>query len=169
MAHNLMSKDESGERIELLLADPAGDEEDCAHVFVSVGRDDTTALVVLTARSLTKQVRIIASVREPENVEQVATHDPEGNDPASGTAVGDVVEDMAKDPAGRLGVAAGLVTFFAVGCPVCNKLVLLALGASGAVTWFAPLQPILAVASVVVMAIALRLRLRGERSCRIDA
>jgi hypothetical protein len=40
MAHNLMSKDESGERIELLLADPAGDEEDCAHVFVSVGRDD---------------------------------------------------------------------------------------------------------------------------------
>jgi hypothetical protein len=112
---------------------------------------------------------IATYVREPENVEQVATHDPEGNDPASGTAVGDVVEDMAKDPAGRLGVAAGLVTFFAVGCPVCNKLVLLALGASGAVTWFAPLQPILAVASVVVMAIALRLRLRGERSCRIDA
>jgi voltage-gated potassium channel len=40
-------------------------------LIVSVGRDDTTALVVLTARSLTKQVRIIASVREPENVKLV--------------------------------------------------------------------------------------------------
>ena len=29
---------------------------------------------------------------------------------------------------GRLGAAGGMVTFFAVGCPVCNKLVLLALG-----------------------------------------
>lgn len=40
-------------------------------VIVSVGRDDTTVLVVLTARSLTSQVRIIASVREPENIKLV--------------------------------------------------------------------------------------------------
>ena len=43
----------------------------------------------------------------------------------------------------------------AVGCPVCNKLVLLALGASGAVSWFAPIQPFLAIASVVLMAVAM--------------
>ena len=40
-------------------------------VLVSVGRDDTTVLVVLTARSLTRKVRIIASVREPENIKLV--------------------------------------------------------------------------------------------------
>jgi voltage-gated potassium channel len=40
-------------------------------LIVSVGRDDTTVLVVLTARSLSKNVRIIASVREPENIKLV--------------------------------------------------------------------------------------------------
>lgn len=75
--------------------------------------------------------------------------------------------DEDVDRASRLGVAGALVSFFAVGCPVCNKLVFLALGATGAVTWFAPIQPLLAIASVVLMAIALRLRLRNERSCRV--
>jgi hypothetical protein len=73
------------------------------------------------------------------------------------------------DGASKLGVAGTLVTFFAVGCPVCNKLVLVALGASGAVTWFAPIQPLLAVASIVLMVVALRLRLRNETSCRVPA
>jgi hypothetical protein len=73
-------------------------------------------------------------------------------------------EDM--DRASKLGMAGTLVSFFAVGCPVCNKLVLLALGASGAVTWFAPLQPFLAVASIALMTVALRIRIRNERSCR---
>jgi voltage-gated potassium channel len=42
---------------------------DRAHsLIVSVGRDDTTVLIVLTARSLAKRVRIIASIREPENI-----------------------------------------------------------------------------------------------------
>lgn len=40
-------------------------------LIVSLGRDDTTVLVVLTARSLTKDVRIIANVREPENIKLV--------------------------------------------------------------------------------------------------
>lgn len=66
-----------------------------------------------------------------------------------------------------LGAVGGLVSFFAVGCPVCNKLVLLALGASGAVTWFAPVQPFLALASVGLMAWALRTRLKGSTSCAV--
>src|SRR5690625_69056 len=37
----------------------------------------------------------------------------------------------------------GLGAFLAVGCPTCNKLVLLLLGSGGALTYFAPLQPIL--------------------------
>jgi voltage-gated potassium channel len=40
-------------------------------LIVSVGRDDTTVLIVLTARSLTGTIRIIASVREPENMKIV--------------------------------------------------------------------------------------------------
>ncbi|HET7204823.1 MAG TPA: potassium channel family protein, partial [Steroidobacteraceae bacterium] len=40
-------------------------------LIVSVGRDDTTVLIVLTARSLSKRVRIIASVSEPENIKLV--------------------------------------------------------------------------------------------------
>jgi hypothetical protein len=76
-------------------------------------------------------------------------------------------EDM--DRASKLGMAGTLVSFFAVGCPVCNKLVLLALGASGAVTWFAPVQPFLAVASIALMVVALRIRIRNERRCRVLA
>src|SRR5262245_63470348 len=41
----------------------------------------------------------------------------------------------------------GVLALLAVGCPVCNKLVVLALGAGGALTFFAPLQPVLGVAS----------------------
>ena len=69
------------------------------------------------------------------------------------------------DAAAKVGALGGLLAFFAVGCPVCNKLVLLALGTSGAMTWFAPVQPILAVASILVMAWALRIRLRGMNTC----
>ena len=70
--------------------------------------------------------------------------------------------------ASKLGIAGAFVAFFAVGCPVCNKLVLLALGASGAMTWFAPVQPFLAVASVVLMAVALRIRLKNQNSCSVN-
>jgi hypothetical protein len=76
-------------------------------------------------------------------------------------------EDM--DRASKLGMAGTLVSFFTVGCPVCNKLVLLALGASGAVKWFAPVQPFLAVACLALMIVALRIRIRNERSCRVVA
>ena len=78
-------------------------------------------------------------------------------------------DDEQVDSASKLGMAGALVSFFAVGCPVCNKLVLLALGASGAVTWFAPFQPVLALASIVLMLVALRIRLRNERACRVLA
>ncbi len=62
--------------------------------------------------------------------------------------------------ADRSGLTGGILAWFAIACPVCNKLVLLALGTSGALTWFAPLQPVLAVAGLGLLALALRLRLR---------
>lgn len=65
----------------------------------------------------------------------------------------------------RGGWIGAALTYFAVGCPVCNKLVLLALGSAGAITWFAPIQPVLQVLAVALLAWALRNRLRGELHC----
>ena len=78
-------------------------------------------------------------------------------------------DTAAIDRGGRFGVIGGMVSFFAVGCPVCNKLVLIALGTTGAVQWFAPIQPILAVAGIALLAWALHTRLRGEVSCAVPA
>ena len=57
----------------------------------------------------------------------------------------------------------GLLSVLAVGCPVCNKVVVLLLGASGAVAYFEPMQPILALASIALLGVALVLRLRAVR------
>ena len=67
--------------------------------------------------------------------------------------------------ASRLGTVGAVTTFFAVGCPVCNKLVLLALGYAGAMQYFAPVQPLLAGVAIVLLAWALVVRIRRERSC----
>ena len=40
-------------------------------VIVSVGRDDTTVLIVLTVRAISKRVRLVASVQEAENIKLV--------------------------------------------------------------------------------------------------
>jgi hypothetical protein len=61
----------------------------------------------------------------------------------------------------------GLLSFFAIGCPTCNKLVLVALGSSGAITWFEPVQPLLALAGIGVLGWALRRRLANDVSCAV--
>ncbi|HEY5515714.1 MAG TPA: hypothetical protein VIK12_05860 [Pengzhenrongella sp.] len=70
------------------------------------------------------------------------------------------------DAPSRFGMVGGVLAWFAVGCPVCNKLALLALGYSGAITWFAPVQPFLAAAALITTAGALVVRLRGQILCR---
>lgn len=82
-----------------------------------------------------------------------------------GTPVPDEVEPTDRSAKG--GYVGGFLTFFAVGCPVCNKLVLLALGTSGALTWFEPVQPVLSLAAIGVLAWALRARLRGSVACAV--
>jgi hypothetical protein len=69
------------------------------------------------------------------------------------------------DAPSRFGVVGGVLAWFAVGCPVCNKLALLALGYSGALTWFAPAQPFLAAAALLTTTAALLVRLRGQTFC----
>ncbi len=63
-----------------------------------------------------------------------------------------------------------LATFFAIGCPVCNKIVLLALGTSGALNVFAPIQPLIGVGSLVILAATVRWSLRRRaKGCAIPA
>lgn len=58
-------------------------------------------------------------------------------------------------------LAAGTIaTYFAVGCPTCNKLVLLLLGSGGALQWFAPIQPFLGVLGIVLLTSSLTYRAR---------
>lgn len=78
-------------------------------------------------------------------------------------------KDTARRSGGTWGIAGGLVTFFAVGCPVCNKLVLLALGYAGALQFFEPLQPYLAGSAIALLAVALVLRIRRERTCPLPS
>jgi hypothetical protein len=61
-----------------------------------------------------------------------------------------------------LGTVAGIGAFLAIGCPVCNKIALVLLGTSGAMTVFAPIQPVIGAASLLLLAgtLAWRLRLR---------
>lgn len=87
-------------------------------------------------------------------VKPVRGAEPIEDDAASGT-----------DKGSRFGVVGGAIAWFAIGCPVCNKIVLLLLGASGAMTWFAPVQPFLAALALVLTTIALAVRLRGQVSC----
>ncbi|WP_219910005.1 hypothetical protein [Rhodococcus sp. OK519] len=53
-----------------------------------------------------------------------------------------------------------MLAVFAVGCPVCNKIILLALGTTGALGFWAPIQPVLAAVSLAILAAAVVLRRR---------
>ena len=63
-----------------------------------------------------------------------------------------------------LGTIGSFGAFLAIGCPVCNKIALLLLGASGAMTVYAPIQPYIGVASLALLAgtLAWRLRIRAR-------
>jgi hypothetical protein len=66
--------------------------------------------------------------------------------------------------------AGALLSFFSVGCPVCNKVVVLLLGLGGAMTIFNPLRPFLGLASIILFGVTLFLRVRVVRyGCRLPA
>ena len=81
-----------------------------------------------------------------------------------GAAIGEASTEEA-----RSFTVGGLLAFFAIGCPTCNKLVLIALGTSGAITWFEPVQPLLSLAGIAVLLWALNRRLTGELSCAVPS
>lgn len=59
----------------------------------------------------------------------------------------------------------GIAAYLAIGCPICNKVVVAALGVSGALNYFAPVQPVIGAASVALLGgtLAWRLRNRARR------
>lgn len=102
------------------------------------------ALGVLVATSVLSGLLTASYIRQPSGSTAVSNS---GDRPARG------------------GIIGGALAYFAIGCPVCNKLVLLALGATGAVQFFAPIQPYMAAAGMLLLAGALVIRLRGAMRC----
>jgi hypothetical protein len=87
-----------------------------------------------------------------------------GSGPAAGSPASALEPDAAEQRRSLLGYAGGFAAFLAIGCPVCNKIALVALGTSGALTIWAPLQPIIGAASLVLLAgtVVWRLRVRAR-------
>ncbi|MFF7643922.1 hypothetical protein [Streptomyces canus] len=74
-------------------------------------------------------------------------------------------ESVSDRPRTARALLGGIGSTLAVGCPICNKLVVLAIGVSGALSYWAPVQPVLAVASVALLGYALVRRLRTAIAC----
>lgn len=74
---------------------------------------------------------------------------------------------MSEERSIKIGSAGAFLSYLAVGCPVCNKLALIALGSSGAIQYFAPVQPYLAAAGLALLMYALRKRLINESQCKV--
>ncbi len=69
----------------------------------------------------------------------------------------------ARPAASTSGVLSALGSALAIGCPVCNKVVVGLLGVSGALGIWAPIQPVLAVLSLGALLTAVIIRWRGRR------
>lgn len=94
----------------------------------------------------------------------------------SAILTGALVATYVSDPAlsapatqGGKTLTGGMLSLFAVGCPICNKLVVMAIGVSGALNWFAPIQPVLAIGSLGLLTYALWARRRTLAECRIQS
>ncbi|WP_309235347.1 hypothetical protein [Amycolatopsis sp. SID8362] len=79
----------------------------------------------------------------------------------------------AGDLRGRGGIVGSVTAaVLAVGCPVCNKVVVGLLGISGALGIWAPVQPALAALSLAALAAAVVVRWRrrgcGPEDCAVD-
>lgn len=63
-------------------------------------------------------------------------------------------------------LSGGILSFIAIGCPVCNVAVVALIGAGGALAWFAPLQPFIGLGAILMLSIALFMQIRDVRRAR---
>jgi hypothetical protein len=61
----------------------------------------------------------------------------------------------------------GAAGTLAMACPVCNPLAIPVFGAAGVLSFLAPYRGVIALASVVLLAVTLLLRLRTTRMCQL--
>ena len=78
---------------------------------------------------------------------------------------------VTADRQGTRTIWGGFVSFLAVGCPVCNQAVVALVGVSGALSWWAPVQPIIGLLAVGLLLYTLRKRLNTYRlsACPVPA
>ena len=77
-----------------------------------------------------------------------------------GLVIGTFAISSVKGGGGKA-MGSGILTFLAVGCPICNKLVIVFLGISGALAYFEPVQLYLGIGSVIFLVWTLLLRARS--------
>ena len=82
-----------------------------------------------------------------------------------GLVVGTFAISSVKGSGGKA-MGSGVLTFLAVGCPICNKLALVVLGVSGALAYFEPVQLYLGIGSVVLLVWTLLLRAKSVTGAR---
>lgn len=85
-----------------------------------------------------------------------------------GLLIGTYARPQPFDGPAKSGTLGGALSFFAIGCPVCNKVVLIALGTTGAVNFFEPIQPYLAVLGVIALLWAVYRRLSVAQQCPVE-
>lgn len=79
-----------------------------------------------------------------------------GNGYLDGSPCGDIPAFQRFDTRpGMRGSAGGVLSAFAVGCPICNKLVVALVGVSGALNVWAPVQPLVGMAALALLGYAL--------------
>ncbi len=83
---------------------------------------------------------------------------------AGATPLADAGATQRSGDGTTLGSLGGFAAFLAIGCPLCNKVALVLLGTSGALSVFAPIQPLIGAVSVALLAVTLAWRLRLRAS-----
>ena len=112
-------------------------------------------------------IGLILAIRPPQSDGAWPTSDPDrGAHPAAGRAIAEAIDRQDNRT-----LWGGFVSFLAVGCPVCNQAVVALLGTSGALSWWAPVQPVVGLAAVGLLLYTLRLRLTTYRleACPVPA
>ena len=58
-------------------------------------------------------------------------------------------------------IGGGILSTLAIGCPICNHVVVVLIGITGALTYWAPLQPVVGAAAIVILVWTLRKRVQA--------
>jgi hypothetical protein len=63
----------------------------------------------------------------------------------------------------------GVLGTVAMACPVCNPIAIPLFGAAGVVSFLSPVRGVIALLSIVLLAVTLAVRLRATRTCQVTS